>query len=228
MTDPMSPEELRACRERAEAATAGALSVAREDEEHGAITYAVVRGGLTLAFVPEDTRGKWEKSSAKADAAFWASARADVLRLLATIAALQARTEKAEEKAQQYERDWYDAKAEFGGAIQARDEQIARLSAACELDDIATTREMACTTRLFGHDHPEFHDLSHAEWVTELLNAYEMVCHAALFAYGCRGGPGAWRWASDPTGTTLGDVAAWERLLRELAPSGDGGEGGAS
>ncbi len=188
----MTPEELRACRERAEAATAGALSVAREDEEHGAITYAVVRGGLTLAFVPEDTRGKWEKSSAKADAAFWASARADVLRLLATIAALQARTEKAEEQARQCERDWYDAKAEFGGSIQERDEQIARLkdalvanttsarvashardSAACELDDIATTREMACATRLFGHDHPEFHDLSHAEWVTELLNAYE-------------------------------------------------------
>lgn len=90
MIEPMSPEELRACRERAEAATPGDLSVAREDEEHGAITYAVVRGGLTLAFVPEDTRGKWEKSSAKADAAFWASARADVLRLLATIAARDA------------------------------------------------------------------------------------------------------------------------------------------
>lgn len=192
MSEPMTNEELTACRERAEAATAGALSVAREDEEHGAITYAVVRGGLTLAFVPEDTRGKWEHSSAKADAAFWASARADVLRLLATIAALQARTEKAEEQARQYERDWHDAKSEFGGAIQERDEQIARLkdalvanavgarsathtrdSAACELDDIATTREMACATRLFGHDHPEFHDLSHAEWVTELLNAYE-------------------------------------------------------
>lgn len=188
----MSHEELRACRERAEAATAGALSVAREDEEHGAITYAVVRGGLTLAFVPEDTRGKWEHSSAKADAAFWASARADVLRLLATIAALQARTEKAEEQARQYERDWHDAKSEFGGAIQERDEQIARLkdalvanavgarsathtrdSAACELDDIATTREMACATRIFGHDHPEFRDLSPAEWVTELMNAYE-------------------------------------------------------
>ena len=93
MTDPMSPEELRACRERAEAATPGDLTVAREDEEHGAITYAVVRGGLTLAFVPEDTRGKWEHSSAKADAAFWASARADVLRLLATIAARDAQLE---------------------------------------------------------------------------------------------------------------------------------------
>jgi hypothetical protein len=32
---------------------------------------------------------------------------------------------------------------------------------------------MACATRIFGHDHPEFHDLSNAEWVAELLNAYE-------------------------------------------------------
>ena len=192
MTNPMSPEELRACRERAEAATAGELSVARGDEDNGSITYEVVRVGLTLAFVPEDTRGKWEHSSAKADAAFWASARADVLRLFATIDALQARTEKAEGKAQQFERDWHDAKAEFGVAVQERDEQIARLkdalvasatgaraathardSAACELDDIATMREMACATRIFGHDHPEFHDLSNAEWVAELLNAYE-------------------------------------------------------
>ena len=99
MTNPMSPEELRACRERAEAATPGELSVARGDEDNGSITYEVVRVGLTLAFVPEDTCGKWEHSSAKADAAFWASARADVLRLFATIDALQARTEKAEGKA---------------------------------------------------------------------------------------------------------------------------------
>ena len=40
--------------------------------------------------------------------------------------------------------------------------------------------------------------------------------HAALFAAGVRGGPGAWRWASDPQSTTLGDVAAWERLLGEM------------
>jgi hypothetical protein len=188
----MSHEDLKACRERAEAATAGDLAVARDDEDHGSITYEIERGGFTLAFVPEDTRGKWEHSSAKADATFWASARTDVLRLLATIAALQVRTEKAEGKAQQFERDWHDAKAEFGVAVQERDEQIARLkdalvanatgaraaahardSATCELDDIATTREMACATRIFGHDHPEFHDLSNAEWVAELLNAYE-------------------------------------------------------
>ena len=150
MTAPMSPEELRACRERAERMPA-------------------MPAGDALRFS--------ERS---------------IPRLLATIDALQARTEKAEGKARQFERDWYDAKAEFGGAVQERDEQIARLknalvanatgartadrargSAACELDDIATTREMACATRIFGHDHPEFHDLSNAEWVAELLNAYQ-------------------------------------------------------
>lgn len=36
--------------------------------------------------------------------------------------------------------------------------------------------------------------------------------HAALFAAGVRGGPGAWRWASDP----VDDEAAWERLLVEM------------
>ena len=40
--------------------------------------------------------------------------------------------------------------------------------------------------------------------------------HAALFAAGVRGGPGAWRWSADPTGTILTDEAAWERLLGEM------------
>ena len=42
------------------------------------------------------------------------------------------------------------------------------------------------------------------------------IRHATLFATGVRGGPGAWRWASDPAGTTLDDVAAWERMLGEM------------
>ncbi len=40
--------------------------------------------------------------------------------------------------------------------------------------------------------------------------------HAALFAAGIHGGPGAWRWRSDDPGTILDDVAAWERLLGEM------------
>jgi len=40
--------------------------------------------------------------------------------------------------------------------------------------------------------------------------------HAALLAAGIHGGPGAWRWANDPAGTTLTDEAAWERLLGEM------------
>lgn len=110
--------------------------MARDDEDHGSITYEIERGGFTLAFVPEDTRGKWEHSSAKADATFWASARTDVLRLLATT------------------------------------------------------------------------DAAHRETAS--------LRHATLFAAGVRGGPGAWRWASDPQGTILDDVAAWERLLDEM------------
>jgi hypothetical protein len=182
----MSPKELRACRERAEAATAGPWRVGSVETYHVFVPCSTCIGPerVLLRFNEHFPHG--------ADAAFIAKARTDVPRLLATIAALQARTEKAEGQARQYERDWHDAKSEFGGAIQERDEQIARLkdtlvanaasvraathardSAACELDDIATTREMACATRIFGHDHPEFHDLSHAEWVTELMNAYE-------------------------------------------------------
>ena len=133
-----------------------------------------------------------ERSKADARSAMLAESQYAVKLLQSDRAALLVRAEKAEIKAQQFERDWHDAKAEFGVAIQERDAQIARLkdalvansmgaraashardSAARELDDIATTREMACATRIFGHGHPEFHDLSHAEWVAELLNAYE-------------------------------------------------------
>ena len=99
MTNPMSPEELRACRERAEAAT---VAVQERDEQIARLKDALV-----------------------------------------------------------------------ASATGARAATHARDSAACELDDIATMREMACATRIFGHDHPEFHDLSNAEWVAELLNAYE-------------------------------------------------------
>lgn len=40
--------------------------------------------------------------------------------------------------------------------------------------------------------------------------------YAALMAAGVRGGPHAWRWEQDPTGTTLDDEAAWARLLGEM------------
>lgn len=123
MSDPMSPEELRACRERAEAATPGPL-LAEPDGDGGYST-----------FTPHGLR-----QSAEAHTAFIAHARTDVPRLLATIDAAQ--------------------------------------------------RETA----------------SHR--------------HAALLAAGIHGGPGAWRWASDPSGTALDDVAAWERLLGEMRDLG--------
>lgn len=44
--------------------------------------------------------------------------------------------------------------------------------------------------------------------------------HAALLAAGIHGGPGAWRWAFDPTGAILDDEAAWERLLGEMRDLG--------
>ena len=183
MSEPMSPEELRACRERAEAATPGALSVAREDEEHGAITYAVVRGGLTLAFVPEDTRGKWEHSSAKADATFWASARADVLRLLAIIAARDEDIRRiAEAFGRMHEADGH---APFPASA---DELVRRAGELTRAENDRSDARAALDSHRF----------------------------AALMAYGVRGGPGAWRWASDPEGTILDTEAAWERMLGEM------------
>lgn len=117
MTDPMTPEELQACRERAEAAT----GLSPSDVRGGAFTWD---GDDALLADIVDT----------ADAL--AALRADVPRLLATVDAAQRET--------------------------------------------ASLR------------------------------------HAALFAAGVCGGPGAWRWASDPEGTILDDVAAWERLLGEM------------
>jgi hypothetical protein len=55
-----------------------------------------------------------------------------------------------------------------------------------------------------------------AQLIREGKEAVASLRHAALFAAGIHGGPGAWRWASDPTGTILDDVAAWERLLGEM------------
>jgi hypothetical protein len=48
--------------------------------------------------------------------------------------------------------------------------------------------------------------------------------HAALFGAGVKGGPGAWRWHSDPQGTTFSDVAAFCRLMLERLDIGDAPE----
>jgi hypothetical protein len=90
MSEPMTEAELTECRLRAEAATAGPLYVSRDDRDTGDITYEVVCGGTTLAFVPEDTREPDGHSDARADAIFWSHARADVLRLLDNIQARDA------------------------------------------------------------------------------------------------------------------------------------------
>jgi hypothetical protein len=100
----MSPEELRACRERAEAATPGPwVRDLYEDGESGEGPLGVFPGA----------RGEWVESNnvirppsaegdlgddvatcdRNGDAAFIAHARADVPRLLATVAARDARLE---------------------------------------------------------------------------------------------------------------------------------------
>ena len=74
---------------------------------------------------------------------------------------------------------------------------------------------MSHGTRLFSYE-----DRDEIARLTAALDAAQRETashrHAALFAAGIHGGPGAWRWASDPTGTILTDEAAWERLLGEM------------
>ena len=74
---------------------------------------------------------------------------------------------------------------------------------------------MSHGTRLFSYE-----DRDEIARLTAALDAAQRETashrHAALFAAGIHGGPGAWRWASDPPGTSLDDVAAGERLLGAL------------
>ena len=56
-----------------------------------------------------------------------------------------------------------------------------------------------------------------AQLIREGKEAVASLRHAALFAAGIHGGPGAWRWRSDPQGTILDDAEAWVRLLGEMA-----------
>ena len=60
-------------------------------------------------------------------------------------------------------------------------------------------------------------DIALVEAVRAAQRETASLRHAALLAAGIHGGPGAWRWRSDPQGTTLDDVEAWERLLGEMA-----------
>lgn len=87
MTDPMTPEELRACRERAEAATAGPWRVGSVETYHVFVPCSTCIGPerVFLRFNEHFPHG--------ADAAFIAHARTDVPRLLATIAARDAQLE---------------------------------------------------------------------------------------------------------------------------------------
>ena len=78
---------------------------------------------------------------------------------------------------------------------------------------------MSHGTRLFSYE-----DRDEIARLTAALDAAQRETashrHAALFAAGIHGGPGAWRWANDPTGTILDDAAAWERLLGEMRDLG--------
>ena len=87
MTNPMSHEELRASRERAEVATAGPWRVGSVETWHVFVPCSTCIGPerVLLRFNEHFLHG--------ADAAFIAKARTDVPRLLATIAARDAQLE---------------------------------------------------------------------------------------------------------------------------------------
>ena len=90
MTDPMSTEELKACRERAEAATPGPWRVGSVETYHVFVPCSTCMG-------PERVLLRMNEGfDYGADAAFIASAREDVPRLLATVDHAEARAERAE------------------------------------------------------------------------------------------------------------------------------------
>jgi hypothetical protein len=160
----MSPEELRSCRERAEAATG--------------LSPSDVRGG---SFTWDGDDSLLDDIVATADAL--AALRTDVPRLLATIAARDEEIRRiAEVFGRMHEADGH---APFPAST---DELVRRA------ETLTRAEEERSDARAALSEHR----------------------HAALFAAGVRGGPGAWRWASDQTGTILDDVAAWERLLGEM------------
>lgn len=182
MTDPMTHEELQACRERAEAATPGPWEVSRRDDVMGGFDYFVEAGPLCVAVAAEDARPT-RGMGAKRDAAFIAAAREDVPRLLATVAALESDLFRVAEVLGRVQ--YPDGHATYRGSVE---------------DMVSRAEELTRAENTRG----------------DAIAALSEHRHAALFAAGIRGGPGAWRWAHDKRGTTLDDAAAWERLLGEM------------
>jgi len=192
----MSPEELRACRERAEACFR-APWIATDpwtvepdgdgdcEEVRSVLSPDEYPGGQVVAECHDDgiivTPGLRE--FAEAHSAFIAEARTDVPRLLATIAARDEEIRRiAEALGRMHEADGH---APFPASV---DELVRRA------EELTRAENDRGDARAALSEHR----------------------HAALLAAGIHGGPGAWRWASDPTGTTLDDEAAWERLLGEM------------
>lgn len=125
MTDPMTPEELQACRDRAEAATPGPWEMSRRDDVMGGFDYFVEAGPLCVAVAAEDARPT-RGMGAKRDAAFIAHARTDVPRLLATIDALKERAERSVAIAATASRN-------FGAEVARADRAEAALAAVCDV-----------------------------------------------------------------------------------------------
>lgn len=92
MTDPMSPEELRACRERAEAATAGPWSSLPIPGCDRRVVVSHERGARSRVA----TVCSWDRVAE--NSAFIAEARTDVPRLLATVDAERAAVAAREER----------------------------------------------------------------------------------------------------------------------------------
>lgn len=85
--------------------------------------------------------------------------------------------------------------------------------------------ELKEATVLISMLRAQIHRLTHGEEIeSDRICDHELDARAALdshrfaalMAYGVSGGPGAWRWASDPEGTILDTASAWERMLAEM------------
>ncbi len=75
-------------------ATEGQWAVQRGDEEAGDITYDIVRGHLTIAFVPEGSRDAHDRSDARADATAIVNAVTRLPKYIEAIDAIDARLAK--------------------------------------------------------------------------------------------------------------------------------------
>lgn len=140
MTSPIDLTALRALAEQATAGrwTAKVYAIEEAEEEVGYAAYL-----RTHEHNGDYDAEETARDDAEADARYIAAASPDV------VLALIERVERSERKAETFQRDWYDAKSEFGTAMAKRAEAVRaaerrELAALAELDEArATLRAIA-------------------------------------------------------------------------------------